>query len=250
MSIPIEQVPSAARDAWLRLRDQLVAILGDDLVAVWAYGGTVSAPDGVPMGDLDTFVVVRRAIDGGIARAIETRQAAIAEDAGIEWDTWYVVEADARRREQPRHAFRDRLNESWAIDRAHWLAGRYVLLHGSDPADIVPAPSSEEIAAALHGEVEHLERHVEAGDTDPYEATYAFLNGSRIVRAAETGDVAISKREAGAWGAEHLGARWLPAVEAARRAYDGQASPADTDLLAREMAPFVAMVRQRLTTGT
>ena len=148
--------------------------------------------------------------------------------------------------EPPRHAFRDRLNESWAIDRAHWLAGRYALLHGLEPRAIVPTPSTDEIALALASELEHLERHVAAGDTDPYEATYALLNGSRIVRAVETGDVAISKREAGAWGVEHLGDRWRPALEAARRNYEGRASAAEVDLLAREMAPFVAMVRQRL----
>lgn len=246
MSIPIEQVPARARHAWTRLREQLVALLGDDLIAMWAYGGTVSAPEGAPIGDLDTFVVVRRPVDEATAHAIDAGQAAIGQDVGVEWDTWYVVEADARRREQPGHAFHDRLDESWAIDRAHWLAGRYVLLHGPEPEAVVPQPTSEEIVTALHSEVGHLEAHVAAGDTDPYEATYAFLNGSRIVRAVETGDVAISKREAGAWGVEHLGTRWQPALEAARRTYEGQASPADTDLLAREMAPFVAMVRGRL----
>jgi hypothetical protein len=66
-------------------------------------------------------------------------------------------------------------------------------------ADVVPPPTLTELDEALRAEVEHLERHVEAGDTDPYEATYAFLNGSRIVRGIETGDVVISKREAGPW---------------------------------------------------
>ena len=145
----------------------------------------------------------------------------------------------------PRHAWRDRLNESWAIDRAHWFAGRYVLLHGADPADVVPAPTTVELEEALRAEMDHLERHVEAGDTDPYEATYAFLNGSRIVRAIETGDVAISKREAGPWGLEHLPDRWDPALSAAMRAYEREASAEDEALLAAEMAPFVAMVRER-----
>jgi hypothetical protein len=246
MSIPIERIPEPARKAWERLRDQLLGILGDDLVAAWAYGGTTSAPEGSRIGDLDTFVVVRSSIDEATARAIEDAQATIGDQAGVDWDTWYVLEADARHPAPPRHAFRDRLSESWAIDRAHWLAGRYVLLHGAEPASNVPAPSSGEIAAALRNEVDHLERHVVAGDTDPYEATYAILNGSRIVRAVETGDVAISKREAGAWAVEHLGTRWHPAIDAARRAYEDEATAADTELLAREMAPFVAMVREHL----
>ncbi len=250
MSIPIERLPERARMAWLRLRDQLLGILGDDLVAIWAYGGTASAPEGAQFGDLDTFVVVRRPIDEATAHTIEREQAIVADEIGVEWDTWYVIGADARVATAPRHAFRDRLSESWAIDRAPWLAGRYVLLHGAEPTSIVPTPSTDEIAVALRSEVDHLERHVAAGDTDPYEATSATLNGSRIVRAVETGDVAISKREAGAWAIEHLEPRWHPTVEAARRAYEDQASAADTELLADEMAPFVAMVRERLSGET
>ena len=141
MSLPIEQVPDVARDAWTRLRDDLVRILGDDLVAIWAYGGTISAPTGAPIGDLDTFVVVRGPVDTRTADAIEEAQAAVAEETGTDLDAWYVIEDEARKPAMHRHAWRDRLNESWAIDRAHWLGGRYVLLYGAEPAEVVPPPS-------------------------------------------------------------------------------------------------------------
>jgi hypothetical protein len=248
--IDIDRVPDAPRTAWTRLRDGLVSILGDDLVAIWAYGGTASAPEDAPIGDLDTFVVVREQIDGTTADAIDELQATIADEAGVEWDAWYIVEEDARQPAMHRHAWRDRLNESWAIDRAHWLAGRYVLLYGAEPAEIVPPPTAAELEEALGAELEHLERHVEAGDTDPYEATYAFLNGSRIIRAVETGDPAISKREVGPWALEHLPDRWRPALNAATRAYDRQATLDDEALLAHEMAPFVAFVRERMPSGS
>jgi len=91
-----------------------------------------------------------------------------------------------------------------------------------------------------------MERHIVEGDTDPHEATYAILNGSRILHSIETEDVAISKREAGAWALEHLPALWHAALRAATRAYSGQATSEDIVLLATEMAPFVAMVRERL----
>lgn len=246
MTIPSNRIPARAGRAWTRLRDELSAILGNDLVAAWAFGGTVLAPEGAPLGDLDTFVVVGHPIDESRMGAIDEVEARIAADEGVVWDTWYVLEADARRGERPHHAVRDRINETWAIDRAHWLAGRYVLLHGKLPADIVAAPTGDEIATALHSELEHLERHVAAGDTDPYEATYALLNGSRIVHAMETGNPAISKREAGTWGIEHLPDRWRPALEAAVRTYEDRASTGDTHRIARDMAPFVAMVRDRL----
>jgi hypothetical protein len=247
MAVSIGNVPEPARGAWHRLTADLQRILGDELVAMWAYGGSITTPPDAPQGDLDTFVVVRRPLGSEAARAIEEAQARIADDTGVEWDAWYVTEEEASRPEMLRHAWRDRLNESWAIDRAHWLGGRYVLLHGVEPEEIVPVPSREELDEALRAEVDHLERHVEAGDTDPYEATYAFLNGSRVVRAIETGDVVMSKREAGPWGLEHLPDRWRPALEAAIRAYDKRSTPEDEDLLAREMAPFVGMVRERIS---
>lgn len=251
MSVPLEQLPEVARGAWSQLREQLVAILGDDLVAIWAYGGT-TAVDGPPRsGDLDTYVIVRRSPDPQQTRAIEDLHSAIAGELGVEWDAWYVLEEDARRPEAPGHAWlADRRDTSWAVNRAHWLAGRYAHLHGREPAEIVPPPTWSELEVDLQREVEHLERHVVEGDTDPYEATYAFLNGSRILRAVETGDVAISKRLAGRWGLEHLPARWHAVLGAAARAYEGQATSEDADLLASEMAPFVAMVRERLPTAT
>jgi hypothetical protein len=248
--IDLGAVPDRARDAWIRLRDELRAILGDDLVALWAYGGTASAGRDAPFGDLDTFAILRRPVDSQTAAAVDEAEATIGREADVEWDAWYVVEADARQPAMPRHAWRDRLNESWAIDRGHWLAGRYALLHGAEPAEIVAPPSAAELDEALRAEMDHLERHVEAGDTDPYEATYAFLNGSRIVRAIETGDVAISKREAGPWALVHLPDRWHPALKAAMRVYDRNATPEDEAMLAREMASFVAMVRGRLARVT
>ena len=249
MSVPIENLPAGPRAAWTRLRDDLVRILGDDLVAMWAYGGTITVPDGAPIGDLDTLVVVRGRVDANTAQAIEDAQDAISEATGADWDPWYVTAEVAEKPAMPRHAWRDRLSESWAIDRAHWLAGRYALLAGTEPAAVVPPPTQDELWLALRAEVEHLERHVDAGDTDPFEATYAFLNGSRIMRAIETGDVVISKREAGPWGLEHLDDRWHPMLEAALRAYEGRATDEDGELLAGQMAPFVAMVRERIDTG-
>jgi hypothetical protein len=251
VSISLEQLPDVPRIAWTRLRDALEAILGDDLVATWAHGGTI-AIDGPPRsGDLDTYVVVRRPPDERTVQAIEEAHAAIARQAGIEWDAWYVLEEAARRPEAPRHAYRDdRRDTSWAINRAHWLAGRYVHLYGREPAEVVQPPTWSELEVDLDRELEHIERHVAEGDTDTYEATYAILNGSRILRAIETADVAISKRAAGHWALEHLPDRWHAVVQAAGRAYDGTATAADADLLASKMAPFVAMVREGLPSAT
>ena len=247
MSVRLEELPEVARRAWLRLRDELTAILGDDLVAIWAYGSTTALEGPPRSADLDTYVIIRGRPDEPTVQRLEAAHTAITGETGAEWDVWYVLEEAASRPEAPRHAYREeRRDTAWAINRAHWLAGRYAHVHGAKPAEIVRPPTWPELEVDLDRELEHIERHVLEGDTDPYEATYAVLNGSRILRAVETGDVAISKRAAGHWALKHLPARWHPALEAAGRAYDGVAAPEDVDLLAREMAAFVAMVRERL----
>lgn len=245
--VPLDAVPISARAAWLALRDRLQHILRDDLVAMWAYGGTVAVDDPVHAADLDTYVILSRRPDEATARAIEDAQDTIASAHGVEWDTWHVLADDARRADPPRHAWREeRRDTSWAINRAHWLAGRFASLHGREPAELVMAPTWEELENELSRELEHIERHVVEGDTDAFEATYACLNGSRILHSVETRSVAISKRAAGTWALEHLPARWQPALRAATRTYDGGPAAGDAALLAEEMAPFVAFARERL----
>jgi len=249
MSISLDDVPEAARTAWVRLRDELPLILRDDLVALWAHGGTTFPDRPRRSGDLDTYAIVDRAPDERTVRRIDEAHAEIARDNGVEWDAWYVLAGDARRRERPHHAFREgRRDESWGIERAHWHAGQYVSLHGRAPDEIVLAPTPAEIDLDLRGELDHLERHVAAGDDDSFEATYAMFNGSRILHALETGNVVISKRSAGAWALEHLPERWHAAIHAAGRAYDGEATPDDAEVLRITMAPFVAMVRTQMPT--
>jgi len=244
MAIGIDQLPSAARRAWEQLSAQLREILGEDLIAIWAYGSVIGADRPARPADLDTHVIVRRPLAAPTAQRIER---AIHGIGGVEFDVWFIGLDDAQRNEEPPHAFKEgRRDTSWAIHRAHWLAGRVVTIHGLQPAEIVATPEWQDVVAELDRELEHIERHIHEGDTDPYEAAYAILNGSRILRTLETHDPVLSKREAGAWALDQLGARWQPAVEAALRAYDEQATADDALLLAGEMGPFTAMVRAQL----
>jgi hypothetical protein len=243
----LDSLPDVARNAWARLLDELQAILGDDLAAIWAYGSTIGSDRPDRPADLDTHVILERRPDAQAAQRITDAVDAIAAEAGVEFDVWFIALEDARKPDHPPHAFREgRRDTSWALHRSHWLAGRFVQIHGREPAEIVPPPTWPEIQVDLDRELEHLERHVAEGDTDPYEAAYAVLNGSRILHSLETHDVVLSKREAGIWALDHLPERWHPAIHAALRAYDEQAAPDDIALLAAEMAPFVAVVRQRL----
>ena len=193
------------------------------------YGHTAGRPFRtcrVALETCDTYAVLDRPPDEETVRRIEESHAVIAREAGVEWDACYILADDARRRESPHHAFRGGGRDtSWAINRAHWRAGRYVHLRGGAPGSIVPAPTWAELEVDLRRELEHLERHVIERDDDPAEATYAIFNGSRILHALETGNVVISKRSAGDWSLEHLPDRWHAAIRAAGRAYDGRATP-------------------------
>jgi Domain of unknown function (DUF4111) len=247
MTASLEELPTLASRAWSRLRDQVRGAVGDDLTALWGYGGTVFPDRPRRLGDLDTFAVLERIPDEETRRKLEQAETEIEREHGIEWDNWYVLATDARRSEPPPHALDPaRRHTSWAIDRAQWHAGRYVRLSGRAPEELVPASTWPEVEAALSRELEHLERHVDEGDDDPFEATYAIWNGSRILYAISTRDVSISKRSGGTWALEHLPERWHEAIVAAGRAYDGEATPRDEEVLRGTMAAFVAMVRERL----
>jgi hypothetical protein len=243
----LQDVPPKARAAWQSLRDGLISLLGDEVVAIWAHGGMTSADGPAHHGDLDSHVILSGRPDPETAERIRTAQEATARQHDVELDTWYITVDDARRSDPPPHAWREgRRDTSWSLHRAHWLAGRYVLLYGSEPEAIVRPPAWDELDAELDRELEHMERHVAEGDTDPYEATYAILNGSRILRSLETRDVVISKRAAGVWALDHLPERWHPALRGALRIYVGQRSDGDAALLAAEMPAFIAFVRERL----
>lgn len=262
MSIDIEELPKVAAEASLRLRDELLDILGDDLVAMWLHGGTTFADGPARMGDLDVCVVVRglsddertprrwRADPTSRPNRVRAAQERIARELGVDFDTACLLAEEMGRARLPTGAFRrSRRETSWAVYRAHWLAGQYVQLFGLAPETLVRPPTAAELRFALDRELEHLEAHVQAGDaSDPYEATYAIWNGCRILRTLATGDPVSSKRGAGAWGLEHLPSRWHPTIRAAGRVYDGAGRDADGDgeLLRETMGPFVAMVRAQL----
>ena len=214
---------------------------------MWAHGGTTSIADPAHAGDLDTYGIVSRTPDGPTAQRIEQAHDATATEHGIEWDAWYVLADDAGGTDPPSHAWREGSRDTcWAIHRAHWLTGRYVNLYGAEPADLVMPPTWDELLPELDRELEHIERHVVEGDTDPYEATYAILTGCRILHALASRNVVISKRAAGTWALERLPARWHQVLRVAIRTYDGEGTVDDARLLASAMSPFVSYTREHL----
>jgi hypothetical protein len=258
--ISTHALPPNAAAASLRLRDAVLGIFGDDVVAMWLHGGTTFADRPVRPGDLDIGAVLRqvapderrpsrwRADRESRPSRIFAAQEAIAHDFDLAFDALYLVSDEIGTGRLPRRAFRRSHRESgWAVERAHWLAGQFVPLHGRLPSELVVPPTPAELRRALDRELEHLERHVVEGDAaDPFEATYGILNGCRILRTVATGDPVISKRSGGDWGLAQLPDRWHAAIRAAQRSYDAVATADDARLLAETMPPFIAEVRRQM----
>jgi hypothetical protein len=259
-SVPLEQLPRVAADASLSLVEEMRAVFGADLMAAWFHGGTTFADRPRQIGDLDLSAVIAGAAPAERDPAIwsgdpESRPSriyrahrAIGRAHGIAFDVIYLLSSEMGGGEPPTDAFNvGRPITDWPVLRAHLLAGQYVHLHGLDPERLVVPPTRAELEHALDRELEHLERHVFEGDAaDPYEATYAIWNGCRILYTLQTGSPVVSKRSAGDWGLSELPAIWHQAIRAAGRAYDGEASAEDIDILGSTMAPFVEMVRGQL----
>jgi hypothetical protein len=255
MPVPLTALPDGAVALAAAVRQTLESILGDDLVALWLHGGTTFADRPRVTGDLDVCAVVgtvtaderepdlwsKDATSRPYRIAAEIDALARARDASV--DLVFLLASDpATNTFFVRHP-----NTSWPVLFAHLLRGQYVPVLGPEPHELLQPPTDAELRYALDREIEHLERHVHDGDNnDPYECTYAFFNGCRILHTLATGSPVLSKRSGGDWGLANLPARWHPAIEAAGRNYDGVATDEDKALLRHDMPPFVAFVREHL----
>lgn len=244
-SVPLDELPEHVRAACVRLRDGLLGLLGGDLVALWVYGAVVFPDRPKRLGDVDTHAVLARPTRLG--DSIDRLHESIADDAEIEWDSWYILESDARGPDAPPHMFRSEVtDDAWPLHRAHWLAGRYVALHGRKPAEVVPAPAWPEIREGLDDALEYNEEILREGkQDDPKYAAFAVWNACRVVYSMEFRDAAISKRTAARWGLEHLAPWWRVALRAAERIYDDEAEAGDADILRSSMADIVRDSRAR-----
>lgn len=79
----LNDVPETARTAWTRLGDALQSILGDDLVAIWAYGSVIGSDRPQRPADLDTHVIVRRRPNAATAQSIVRASEAIAAELAV-----------------------------------------------------------------------------------------------------------------------------------------------------------------------
>lgn len=177
---------------------ELDAILGPRFVGLIQYGAALFPPS--PVSDYDAHVLVSDPFSDDDRAAVASMLDRLHDlPLGDDMDVWYVTLAEASASELPqtqlRPGFRD---HSWALHRAHWHAGRFILVKGPDPRTIVPEPTWEEIDAALQSELEYVEEHL---DDAP---AFGVLNLCRILYSYETRDVVVGKFQAAMWSLAFL----------------------------------------------
>jgi hypothetical protein len=238
---PLASLPAAARAAAAALRAGLTATFGQDLHALYLYGA-VTFPETEGTGDLDFHAILARppSPDQGAAlAALEAQMARLHAQHGADLDGWVILLDDARGSRPPAHLLRPELRDhSWALHRAHWLAGQCVILHGPGPAEIVPEPSRGDLRTALNLELSFAARdHSDA---------FAVLNACRIIRSVAEDDVVQSKFGSAWWGLDHLPAEHHAAIRAALARYRGAATAQENAALARGRAAIMTLAAREL----
>ncbi len=225
---------SEIRDLCQTFVDGLRAVLQQKLYAVYIYGA-VTFPETEHTGDVDFHVIVTEAPTAPERAAVLELHQRLARDfppLGAELDGYYVLESDARGTEPPRHLLLPHLaDNSFALHRAHILAGRVEVLYGPDPKTIYAPPTWAELEAALDGELDYVARHLTV-----YPA-YCVLNLCRLMYSFETRDVVTSKAAAARWATERL-PEWRPLIHAALASYAHRDTAEDRAALGTSVAAF------------
>lgn len=221
-------------------------IFGKDLAAAYVYGAAAFPGAPTEVGDIDFHVILHRSPSDTQRRNVRALHRELARrfpGVGDDLDVWYITSEDAHHRRPPRDqldlAARD---GSWALHRAHWLAGRYVLLHGSPPEEFCVPPSWSELVRGLRYEFRFVENEID----NEGEKAYCVLNLSRILCSVHTRDVVVSKERAARWALCHLPVRYRPAVRAARRVYNGKETATDRATLREGARRLLSFTRQRM----
>jgi Aminoglycoside adenylyltransferase, C-terminal domain len=228
-------LPADFQRRFERLRRDLETMFGTAVASLFSYGA-LAFPH--PVGwrsDLDFHVLLERPLTTDEQSAIEAIHARLGTDV----DGYYVTVEDARRREPPRHQLdltvRD---EAWALHRAHVCAGRYFLIVGLDPRELMVEPTWEEIDTALRSELRFIVEH-------PQHAEFGILNACRILYTVEHGDAVVSKYASAQWARARVTKRERAAIDAAVQRYLSD-SETDHAVLASGWSALVARAQRAL----
>jgi len=239
------EIPGPIEELCEALLDGLKSILSEMLYAIYLYGAAVD-PEGGATGDIDFHVILKHKPSEEEKAQIKHLYADLGRDyppMGSELDGYFILEEDAKGTEPPKHQLVDGIiDHSWALHRAHILAGRCVVLYGPEPREILQPAAWPELEIGLLGELDYVRRHL-----SDYPA-YCTLNLCRILYSFNTHNVVISKRFSAKWASAAI-PTWNSLIDAALKTYDRQASESDQLLLVSETPEFYDYVNRRIHTG-
>jgi hypothetical protein len=218
----------------------LRSAFGGDLFALYVYGAiTFAETEGIV--DLDYHAILERSPAALQVAEYEAARARLGSEHapwGADLDGWVILRSQAGGSASPAHVIAGIPDSSWALHRAHWLAGRCIVLWGPPPAEVVTPPSWAEVEADLRGELEFAHR-------SPHDA-FAVLNACRVLHSSRVSDAVQSKFGSAAWALRDLPAEHHAAIRAALATYRGHAAEADARALTRGRAPLFGLVDSEL----
>lgn len=221
-------LPADCRAALDAFREGARAAFGTNLFALYIYGA-LTFPETEGIVDLDYHLILERQPDAGqvqryveLCATLEREHSPWADDL----DGWLIVRERAGTSNPPEHVLHPGARDgAWALHRAHWLAGRCLVLHGPMPAEVVTRPTWEELEADLWGELEFARQ-------SPTDA-FAVLNCCRVLHSFLTRNVVVSKFASAYWGLAELPPEFRPTLRAALAVYRRKATAGDTATLQR-----------------
>lgn len=237
--------PESIADLCRAYTEGLKRALGDKLHGLYVYGASVF-PETVATGDVDFHVILENSLsdsEKGTILALHETLAVQFPPLGAELDAYYLLLEQAKQSGLPTHQLQtDIVDDSWALHRAHMLAGRCVVLHGPDPSMIFLVPTWPEIEQALAGELAYVEKNI-----DQY-PDYCILNLCRLMYSYRTGDVVTSKAAAGAWASKQF-PQWRQLIGLANRSYAGKSTDQDREAMRIELKDLLVFALRQIQRG-
>ena len=236
------QLPQAAQRLCEAFANGLRDVLGSKLFALYVYGAAVF-PETQGTGDVDLHAIIESGLTAAEKAKILRLQKTMAErfpPLGKELDAYVILLREARQSGFPVHqldlAIRD---DSWALHRAHLLAGRCVVLHGPEPSEFLADPTWDELDVALQGELAYVKEHL------AQYPGYGIMNLCRLMYSYETRDVVTSKFASAEWAAaEFPECRQL--IARAKRSYTRDLRPGEQEAMLREAPKLLSFAQERI----
>ncbi len=243
MKTMLSQLPDNVQSLLLTLKKGLMNLLGEKLYGIYVYGALVF-PGATPTGDIDFHVVLSQRLSQLEIDEINKLHTILVRDfhpPGDDLDGYYVLLEETGTNKLPMHQLVPGVYDaSWALIRAHLLAGRCLVLYGPPPGEIFPPPGWEELVhALLDGELKFIAEHL----TDFPD--YCILNLSRILYSFTNRDVVISKMDAAYW-METQFPEWKRLINLARNSYARQATAEDWQSMLAAVEDLYRFVCQKI----